>query len=142
MEDLRIRRGVTIPGAELRMSASRSSGPGGQNVNKSNTRVTLRWNVESSGALSERQRALLRVRLGGRITHAGDLVVHARSARSRARNLELARERLAALAAQALESPRARVATEPGAAASERRLRRKQRRAALKRNRRRPGVDD
>ena len=124
------------------MSASRSSGPGGQNVNKSNTRVTLRWNVESSGALSERQRALLRARLGGRITQAGELVLHAASARSRARNLELARERLAALAAQALESPRARVATEPSAGASERRLRRKQRRAVLKRNRRRPGVDD
>jgi len=67
MDDLRVRRGLVIPAGELHASASRSGGPGGQHVNKSNTRVTLRWNIETSEALSDRQRALLRSRLDHRL---------------------------------------------------------------------------
>ena len=60
--DLSVSRTVVIPAGELRESASRSGGPGGQHVNKASTRVTLRWNLERSAAISDTQRARLRRR--------------------------------------------------------------------------------
>ena len=133
--DLAIRRGLAIPGAELVEQASRAGGPGGQHVNKANTRVTLRWNVAASAALSDPQRARLLARLAGRLTRAGELVVHASDARSRARNRESARERLAALVRAGLAQRRPRRATAPTAGSRERRLSAKRRRAARKRER-------
>jgi len=142
MEDLRVHRRLVIPAGELRASASRSSGPGGQHVNKASTRVTLRWNPEQSEVLSDRQRARLRAKLAHRLTRGGELVLHAGRARSRARNLERARERLAELVAEALATTRTRIATRPGARVRERRAEQKRQRAALKRQRRRPAIDD
>ena len=142
MEDLRVSRGLLIPAAELRESASRSSGPGGQHVNKASTRVTLRWNIETSRTLSDRQRARLLSRLARRLTRDGELVIHAGRARSRARNRERARERLAELVSDGLAMPRKRLATRPSAGARTRRLQQKKRRSAVKSGRRPPGVDD
>jgi ribosome-associated protein len=142
MDELRVSRGLLIPPAELKESASRSGGPGGQHVNKTSTRVTLRWNIESSAALSDRQRSRLRSRLGRRLTLRGDLIVHAGHARSRARNRERARERLAELVREGLATPRARVATRPSTAARKRRLEGKRRRSQLKQGRRTPATDD
>ncbi len=136
MSDLEVQPGLVIPGAELREAASRSGGPGGQHVNKTSTRVTLRWNPGESSCLSAAQRARLRRKLGPRLTRSGDVVVHARRHRSRARNRALARERLAELVRDALATPRARVATRPSRASRERRLEAKRRRSALKRLRR------
>jgi ribosome-associated protein len=134
--DLPVRHGLVIPGRELRETASRSGGPGGQHVNKTSTRVTLRWNVRESEALQTGERRRLLRRLGTRLTRGGDLVVHARRHRSRARNRELARQRLAELVAEALRTRRPRVATQPGRAARQRRLDEKQSRARIKRTRR------
>jgi ribosome-associated protein len=142
MDDLRVRRGLVIPADELRASASRSGGPGGQHVNKSNTRVTLRWNIETSEALSDRQRALLHARLGHRLTRSGELILHAGRARSRARNLEHARERLAEIVANGLSTTRARIATKVSAGARKRGAQQKKHRSAVKSQRRRPGFDD
>ena len=142
MDDLRVSRGLVIPAAELHASASRSSGPGGQHVNKASTRVTLRWNIETSEALSDRQRARLLSRLGQRLTRGGDLVLHAGRARSRARNLESARERLVEIVSDGLASARRRIATRPSASARERQAQRKRQRSAIKRQRRRPELDD
>ncbi len=142
MDDLRVRRGLVIPAGELRASASRSSGPGGQHVNKSSTRVTLRWNIETSGVLSDRQRALLRSRLGHRLTRGGELVLHAGRARSRTRNLEGARERLAEIVSEGLATARARIATKASAAARRRQAQQKRHRSEIKSRRRRPGLDD
>ena len=136
--DLRVCEGLLIPGAELRELASRAGGPGGQHVNKVSTRVTLRWNIAESAVLSAEQRRQLRRRLPTRLTRHGDLVVHARRHRSRARNRELARERLAQLVSEALERRRPRVPTRPGRGAREQRLAGKRRRATVKRQRRRP----
>jgi ribosome-associated protein len=119
MDDLRVRRGLVIPAGELRASASRSSGPGGQHVNKSNTRVTLRWNIETSEVLTDRQRALLRSRLDQQLTRGGELVLHAGRARSRARNLERARERLAEIVLAGLATTRSRIATKASAGADQ-----------------------
>jgi ribosome-associated protein len=142
MEDLRVRRGLVIPAAELRESASRSSGPGGQHVNKSSTRVTLRWNIETSRTLSDRQRARLLSRLAHRLTRDGELLLHAGRARSRARNREHVRERLAELVSEGLAIPRKRVATRPSAGARTRRIEQKKHRSATKSRRQPPGVDD
>ena len=142
MDDLRVRRGLVIPVGELRVSASRSSGPGGQHVNKSNTRVTLRWNIETSEVLSDRQRALLRSRLDHRLTRGGELMLHAGRARSRARNLERARERLVEIVREGLATARARIATKASAGARKRQTQQKKLRSAVKSQRRRPGFDD
>jgi ribosome-associated protein len=142
MDDLRIRRGLVIPAGELRAAASRSSGPGGQHVNKSNTRVTLRWNIETSEVLTDRQRALLRSRLDQQLTRGGELVLHAGRARSRARNLERARERLAEIVLAGLATTRSRIATKASAGARERQAQQKKHRSAIKSQRRRPKLDD
>jgi ribosome-associated protein len=135
---LDVRPGLRIPEDELHESASRSSGPGGQHVNKTETRVTLRWNVRDSRALGEAERARLLARLGSRLTRRGHLVVHAQATRSRARNRELARDRLAELVRDALHAPAQRVETAPSRAQRARRLDAKRRRSALKRGRERP----
>jgi len=135
-EDLKVRRGLVIPAEELREAASRSGGPGGQHVNKASTRVTLRWCVESSRALSNAQRARLNRRLASRLTRAGELVIHAGGARSRARNRERARERLEELVREGLAVPRARRATRPSGASRKRRLEGKRRRSSVKNTRR------
>ncbi len=142
MDDLRVRRGLVIPAGELRASASRSSGPGGQHVNKSNTRVTLRWNIEASEVLSDRQRARLRSRLDHRLTRGGELVLHAGRARSRTRNLERVRERLVEIVSEGLATARTRIATKASAGARKRQTERKRQRSEVKRRRRRPGFDD
>ena len=135
LSDLEIGQGVRIPAAELRQSASRSSGPGGQHVNKSATRVTLRWNVRESGALDEKQKARACSGLATRLTRSGELVVNAEASRSRARNLEAAQARMAELIADALEVPRSRRPTRPTAASRGRRLDAKRQRSNLKRSR-------
>jgi ribosome-associated protein len=136
-----VRRGLVIPGSELREQASRAGGPGGQHVNKANTRVTLRWNIACSAALSEAQRARIALRLATRLTRGGEIVIHAANERSRARNRALARERLAVLVRGALAVPRPRRATRPTAGSRERRLGAKQHRGELKRGRQ-PGPRD
>lgn len=141
-DDLYVGRGLVIPAAELRETASRSSGPGGQHVNKSNTRVTLRWNVDETALLSPAERARLRRRLDTRITLAGELIVHAQAHRQRSRNRELARERLAELVREGLATRRSRVATRPTRSSKRRVLTTKRRRGDLKRQRRRPHGDE
>lgn len=130
-----MRPGLTIPAGELRETASRAGGPGGQHVNKASTRVTLRWAVAESAALSEAQRARLALRLAGRLSRDGELAVHASDERSRARNRTLARERLAELVRTALAVRRPRRATAPTRGSRERRLAQKRRRAVNKRAR-------
>jgi ribosome-associated protein len=141
-DDLQICPGLRIPGSELTETASRASGPGGQHVNKTNTRVTLRWSVAESEALSAPQRRRLLRRLAPRLTRRQHLVVHASRFRSRARNRQLARERLVELVRDALRTRRARVPTRPSRAARERTRAAKQRRSAVKRTRGRVRGDD
>jgi len=135
--DLAIGRGVVIPARELAVRVSRSSGPGGQRVNKVATRVSLIWNVELSEALDDAQRSRLRERLRKRLTVKGDLVVHAQASREQARNRAEARRRLAALVAEALAPPsRPRRPTKPTRGSVERRVDEKRHRSATKRTRR------
>jgi len=134
-DDLFVRRGLVIPASELVELASRSGGPGGQHVNKANTRVTLRWNLRESEAPSASQRRRLEERLEGRLTRGGEILVHAARHRSRARNRELARERLAELLREALRTRRARVPTRPSRASRRRVAEQKRHRSRVKRTR-------
>ncbi len=126
-ESIRVSRSVSIPLAEIDLRVSRSSGPGGQHANTANTRVEAVFDVAASSALTERQKARVLAR-AGRVLRAV-----AQDERSQARNRELALERLAEKLREALRVPRRRVPTRPTAAAEERRLAEKRRRAHVKR---------
>jgi ribosome-associated protein len=119
---LEITADLAIPAEELQFVASRSGGPGGQNVNKVATRVSVRFDVGSSPSLSEPQRALLRERLGPRISKEGVLQVTAQSERTQRANREAAQERFAALLRRALAPRAVRRPTRTPKAAHRRRL--------------------
>jgi ribosome-associated protein len=133
---LEVRPGLVLPEDELEVRATRSGGPGGQNVNKVSTRVELRFDVASSRVLDDEEKALVRARLAGRTSARGVLRVVSQRERSRARNEAAARRRLAELLAAALAVAPPRRATRPTAAARRRRSETKRRRAVVKRTRR------
>jgi ribosome-associated protein len=127
---------VAIPRSELDVRVSRSSGAGGQHVNKTSSRVEIFWNVLSSRAISDDQRALLRQKLASRITTDGSIRIVASDMRSQSRNRELAEERLVETIRRALVIPKKRRATKPSRAAKEARLDEKKRLSEKKRDRR------
>src|SRR5260370_40452629 len=127
-----------IPEEELTFATSRSGGPGGQNVNKLETRVTLRFDVGTSAVLSEEQRARLRERLATRITKDGVLQVTSQRHRSQVANKDAAVERFAELVGEALREEVPRRKTRPSRAAKARRLDEKRRRSGRKRDRAAP----
>jgi ribosome-associated protein len=134
-------RGLLIPAAELDERFSRSSGPGGQSVNTTDSRVELVWDVANSAALSDEQRARVINRLGTRVS-GGVLVIAASEHRSQLQNRQAARLRLQHLVAVALEPPAPpRRATKPSRAAKARRIEEKRRRGEVKATRRRPTLD-
>ncbi len=141
MDDLRLKRGVTIPAADLEVRVARSSGPGGQGVNTTDSKVELRFDLEGTEALDERQKARVRDRLGNRLTKDGVLVLQSNEHRSQHRNREAARERLVNLLSEALEPPRQRHKTKPSRGAKRRRIEAKKQRGETKKLRQRPSQD-
>jgi len=131
-ESIRVTRTVSIPRSEVELRFSRSSGPGGQHAQKSDTRVEAVFDVESSSALSEAQKRRVVSRVGPVVRAV------AQDERSQWRNRELALERLAETLREALRVRRPRRATKPTKAAVERRLDQKRRRSNTKRMRRPP----
>lgn len=134
--------GVTIPDSELGITFVRSSGPGGQNVNKVATAVQLRFDLEGSAALTPAVKQRLRILSGRRLTADGALLIVARTQRSQEQNRRAAEERLADLIRRALIAPKPRRPTEPSRAARERRLERKARMKRTKRLRATPRWND
>jgi ribosome-associated protein len=132
---------IAIPGDELDFRTSRSSGPGGQNVNKVETRVTLLFDLEASSCLSDEQKARLRERLASRINKEGVLRVVSQKHRTQKANREAALERFQLLIADALSEQAPRRPTRTPRAARKRRLEAKRRRAEIKRRRREPFDD-
>lgn len=135
---LQINEQISIPESELSYRTTRSSGPGGQNVNKVETRVTVLFDVGASPCLTEEQAVTIRKRLSTRINKRGVLRVVSQKHRTQGANRETARERLAILLNEALEQERPRKRTRKPAAAKRRRLEDKRRRSKTKRLRRAP----
>ena len=130
-ESIRVTRSVVLPLGEVRFRYSRSSGPGGQHAQKSETRVEALLDVEASEALTNAQKRRVVARAGPVLRSV------AQDERSQARNRELALERLVEQLRAALRVERRRVPTQPTSASRERRLEQKRRRSATKRLRRR-----
>lgn len=139
--DLEVTPALTIRAAELGWRFSRSSGPGGQHVNTSDSRVQLTWDISRSEALTDDQRTRLLDRLARRLVD-GSVTVTASQERSQLRNRELALAALAALVRDALAPPGPRRrATRPTRGSARRHLAAKQQRSETKQQRRRPPLD-
>jgi len=139
-DDIIINDKITLPAAELSYTASRSSGPGGQHVNTTDSRIQVRWNIAASAVFTDTQKNRLRRGLQSRLTESGDLILASDAHRSQRRNREEVSQRLAALIREHLTPPKPRKKTRPTQASKKRRLDDKKRRSQLKKNR--SGGDD
>ena len=132
---------MTVPESEIEISFVRSSGPGGQNVNKTSTKAQLRWRVGGSAAFSEEQKAAIRAAAGHQLNADDEIVISAEAERSQARNKDAAIARLQDLVARALTPRKARKATKISRAEKRKRLEAKGRQSEKKRERKAPPGD-
>ena len=126
--------------SELHFSASRSSGPGGQHVNKVSTKMELRFHVASSELLTDAEKELIQEKLATRISAAGELILVSQSERSQPQNKEKVTEKFYALIARALTPRKKRKPTRPSKASKEERLELKHQQSEKKERRRSPGT--
>jgi ribosome-associated protein len=139
--DLFVTPTTFVPGREISWTASRSGGPGGQNVNKVSTKIELRFDLANNRTLHDAVKARLRAHQAGRFDAHGRLVLTCDTTRSQSRNLELARERLAEMVRAALVAPKKRRPTAPSRSARRKRVEHK-RHVGEKKRTRRGGWDD
>jgi ribosome-associated protein len=136
MEPIVVTERVHVPASAVAFHAARSSGPGGQNVNKVSSKVDLRVDLDAVVGLSSEQRRRLFAAARGKLDEDGLLFVTSQVTRSQVQNLEDAREKIRALVAGALVTPKRRIATKPTRASKARRLDAKRRNSDKKRTRR------
>jgi ribosome-associated protein len=130
---------IRIPRREFTFTYSRSSGPGGQNVNKLSTKATLRWPIRASGSLPEAVRNRFLAKYGGKITAGGDLLITSQRTRDAGRNTADCLEKLGRMLESVAKPPKTRRPTKPTRSSVERRLKKKRQTSGRKRNR---GVKD
>ncbi len=133
---------VRIPAHEIELSYARSGGPGGQHVNKTSSKVLLRWNPRTSEALRDEDRERIEEKLASRLTEDGDLLVTSERNREQSRNVDDAVERLIGILREALKRQRKRRKTKPTRSSQRKRLDSKKRRGDTKRQRKRPSGED
>jgi len=133
---IHIKNGVIISEHEIEITVSRSGGPGGQHVNKTESRVTLRWNVKHSLSINEFQKERIITNLGNRLTGEGDLIINNSETRSQQMNRDKALEQFASVIRKALFVPKKRMKTTIPHVVQEERLRTKIMRSAIKKLRR------
>jgi ribosome-associated protein len=141
MDDLLIQSDLIIPAGCLKLSYSRSSGPGGQNVNKLNTRVSISLNISECHVFSDAQKLRLVKALHKRLDQEGALTVVCQEHRSQYANRQAAGERMAELLRKALKPPRPRIKTSTPKSAVRKRLEAKKMRSQTKQDRRQKFVD-
>ena len=139
---LAINNKISIPLREFDFSYSRSPGPGGQNVNKLNTKVTLRWNVQESDSLSDELKRRITKNYARRINKSGELIIHSHRFRDQGRNVADALNKLRELVLAATVVKKARKKTKPSKAAVRRRLENKRRTSEKKQSRRNVARND
>jgi len=124
---------IIIPEREIKFKFARSSGPGGQNVNRRETKVQVRWNIDTSEILDEEQKKQLQNKLS--LTKEGDIIIESDETRYQPRNKEIAIRRLNELINRALKKEKKRYPTKPSKGAKERRLEEKKRKSEIKKSR-------
>ena len=132
---------ISIPIREFEFKFSRSPGPGGQNVNKLNTKVTLRWNLNKSRSISETVKQRIRKNYSRRINKQGEMLISSHRFRDQGRNVADAMNKLRELILEATEVPKVRKKTRPTRASQRKRLENKKRISDKKRSRRSPNRD-
>lgn len=138
---LKVNARIQIPFTEFDFSFSRSGGPGGQNVNKVSTKVTLRWDVMTSPTLPDDVRKRFTARYRRRINKEGELVMHSQRYRDQGRNVADVLEKLRGLLSEVATAPRNRKPTKPSRGANERRLQNKKKASERKQSRKKPRLD-
>lgn len=133
---------ISIPDSEFRLSFARSSGPGGQNVNKVNSKATLHWAVLTSPSLPEEVRQRFVSKFANRINNDGDLVLMSQESRDQSANIADCYDKLREMVLSVAVAPRKRKATKPTKGSQRRRLEAKKGRSQTKQNRRNVSRDD
>ena len=136
MADLQITSRIVIPDEELGFSFARSSGPGGQNVNKVNSKATLRWNPTASAALPDDVRSRFLKLYASRLTNDGEILITSQESRDQPKNIAICLEKLRAMIAGVLAAPKKRRPTKPTKGSKQRRLTAKKQRSEVKAGRR------
>lgn len=137
-----ITRTIMIPDEELHFTFARSSGPGGQNVNKVASKAILHWNLSSNTSVPAEVKQRLRSRQLGRLTTEGELVIQSQRFRDQPKNIEDCREKLREMVLEALHPPRPRKPTKPSRGSKQRRLEAKRQQSQRKAARRRQSGED
>ena len=138
MDDLRITDNIIIPAEELEASFTRSSGPGGQNVNKVNSKVTLRWEFTKSPVLSDRLKKRLAMTAASKIVDENVIQVTSQESRDQPSNMQTCRTKIRNLVLAALKPVKVRVATKPTKSSQRRRLQEKKAKSDRKDSRSKP----
>jgi ribosome-associated protein len=141
MAALEVNNAISIPLDEFQFETSRSGGPGGQNVNKVNSKVQLRWTPSTSPSLPDPVRARLLVSVANRLTREGELLIDSTRTRDQGRNVDDCLDKLRTMILAAVHPPKTRRATRPTLGSKKRRVESKQRRSDTKRGRKAPDPD-